>query len=56
MACGNTGCGKSTMFNSLIYGTKALCVHQKIKEIDVNIGNQVKKKNKKVRVIDLTEQ
>lgn len=26
MACGNTGCGKSTMFNSLIHGVKSLSV------------------------------
>ena len=24
MAIGNTGCGKSTMLNSLVYGSKAL--------------------------------
>lgn len=56
MAIGNTGCGKSTMLNALVYGPEIL--QETNIEFEVEISNskgQKKIKKKKVKVIDLKQ-
>ena len=44
---GNTGCGKSTMLTSLVYGTEALVN----KEMEIISGQGARKRAKKMKVI-----
>lgn len=53
LAVGNTGCGKSTMMTSLMFGSDALEVKKGKKEIEVPIaGGGTKKKNVNTWCID----
>ena len=57
MAIGNTGCGKSTMLNALVYGTEVLQETTISFEVEVNVAKGGKKiKKKKIKVIDLKEE
>ena len=47
IALGNTGCGKSTMFNSLIYGSENLKIKTQMIEIEVPEGTTIVKKKKR---------
>jgi ABC-type nitrate/sulfonate/bicarbonate transport system ATPase subunit len=45
LAIGNTGCGKSTMMSSLMFGSEALEIRRELQEIEVPlVGGGVKKK------------
>jgi len=53
LAVGNTGCGKSTMLTSLMFGTDALEEKKIEYEIDIPLADgSIKKKKKKKTVID----
>ena len=53
IALGNTGCGKSTMFNSLIYGPE--CLKKKTEKVEIAVpeGDQIVMKKKNRVVIDM---
>ena len=53
VAIGNTGCGKSTMLTSLVFGPAALEEREIINEIEIKKnGKVIKTKKKKTTVID----
>jgi len=53
LSIGNTGCGKSTMFNSLIYGPE--CLKRKTEKVEIAVpeGDQIVMKKKNRVVIDM---
>ena len=54
MVIGNTGCGKSTMLNSLLLGPENLQEITEFKEITIDLANGlVKTKKVKNKVIDV---
>lgn len=56
LAIGNTGCGKSTMMSSLMFGSEALEIRRELQEIEVPlVGGGVKKKKVRTQNIDQKE-
>ena len=53
IALGNTGCGKSTMFNSLIYGPEALKLKKEPVEIEIPKNGKMVKMKKIRQIIDI---
>lgn len=53
IAFGNTGCGKSTMFNALINGAESLEPRKEMREIEVPVGGKLVKKMRPRQIIDL---
>ena len=52
MAVGNTGCGKSTMMTSLMFGPETLEVKKGVQEIEVPlVGGGLKKKKIKTPIV-----